>query len=108
MSENQIKYPTTVTIHFILKKTNKRLARQNLLSCIENGKFSEIEKIEQGISRCIKEKIPETDSDIENAQRKVEVLKIKKGNFEFQKMQDNTISVFNLIVIIIFQKGKWT
>ncbi|VDI26850.1 Hypothetical predicted protein [Mytilus galloprovincialis] len=71
-------YFITTSYKFTYEKTNKRLARQNLLSCIENSKFSEIEKIEQGISRCIKEKIPETDSDIENAHRKVEVLKIKK------------------------------
>ncbi|XP_063433327.1 uncharacterized protein LOC134715217 [Mytilus trossulus] len=71
-------YFITTSYKFTYEKTNKRLARQNLWSCIENGKFSEIEKIEQGINRCIKEKIPETDSDIENAHRKVEVLKIKR------------------------------
>jgi hypothetical protein len=43
---------------------NKRLARRNLLASIENGGINEINET---IQKCLKEKIIDTDSDIENA-----------------------------------------
>ncbi|XP_052100559.1 lim and transglutaminase domain protein ltd-1-like [Mytilus californianus] len=71
-------YFVTTSHKFTHEKTNKRLARQNLLSYIENAGFAEIEKIKDGIERCKKEKIPETDFDIENAERKLQVLLFRK------------------------------
>jgi len=56
------------------------LARRNLLATIENG---EINELKESIKRCLKEKIIDTDSDIENAQRKLDVLLLRKGNYYF-------------------------
>ncbi|XP_076102745.1 lim and transglutaminase domain protein ltd-1-like [Mytilus galloprovincialis] len=71
-------YFVTTSYKFSHEKTNKRLARHNLLAFIENAGIAEIGKIEEGIQRCKKEKIPETDSDIENAERKLQVLLFRK------------------------------
>lgn len=53
------------------------MARRNLLATIENGGINEIE---ESITKCMKQKIIDTDSDIENAQRKLDVLLLRKGN----------------------------
>jgi len=58
------------------------LARRNLLASIENG---EINGINEAIKRCLKEKIIDTDSDIENANRKLAVLLLRKGNYEYSE-----------------------
>lgn len=59
----------------VTEKANKRLARRNLLATIENGGINEIE---ESITKCMKQKIIDTDSDIENAQRKLDVLLLRK------------------------------
>jgi hypothetical protein len=51
------------------------LARRNLLASIENGGINEINET---IQKCLKEKIIDTDSDIENANRKLAVLLSKE------------------------------
>jgi ribosomal protein S10 len=58
------------------------LARRNLLASIENGK---IDEINETIKRCLKEKIIDTDSDIENANRKLAVLLLRKGNYQYSE-----------------------
>jgi hypothetical protein len=58
------------------------LARRNLLASIENG---EINEINETIKRCLKEKIIDTDSDIENANRKLAVLLLRKGNYQYSE-----------------------
>ena len=56
------------------------MARRNLLATIENGG---IDEIKESIKKCLKEKIIDTDSDIENAQRKLDVLLLRKCNYNF-------------------------
>jgi hypothetical protein len=56
------------------------LARRNLLASIENGGINEINET---IQKCLKEKIIDTDSDIENANRKLAVLLLRKGNYQY-------------------------
>jgi hypothetical protein len=58
------------------------LARRNLLASIENGGINEINET---IKRCLKEKIIDTDSDIENANRKLAVLLLRKGNYQYSE-----------------------
>ena len=58
------------------------MARRNLLASIENGK---IDEINETIKRCLKEKIIDTDSDIENANRKLAVLLLRKGNYQYSE-----------------------
>ena len=56
------------------------MARRNLLASIENGGINEINET---IQKCLKEKIIDTDSDIENANRKLAVLLLRKGNYQY-------------------------
>jgi hypothetical protein len=58
------------------------LARRSLLASIENGGINEINET---IKRCLKEKIIDTDSDIENANRKLAVLLLRKGNYQYSE-----------------------
>ena len=58
------------------------MARRNLLASIENGGINEINET---IQRCLKEKIIDTDSDIENANRKLAVLLLRKGNYQYSE-----------------------
>jgi hypothetical protein len=58
------------------------LARRSLLASIENGGIKEINET---IQKCLKEKIIDTDSDIENANRKLAVLLLRKGNYQYSE-----------------------
>lgn len=50
-----------------------------MLNCIESADIAHIEELQQLIGRCKKERITESDSDIENAQQKLDVLVLKRG-----------------------------
>ncbi|XP_076102755.1 lim and transglutaminase domain protein ltd-1-like isoform X1 [Mytilus galloprovincialis] len=69
-------YLITTSNKLSREKANQRVARRKLLSSIENGNNIEIT---ESIKRCLKEKILENDSDIENAQRKLDVLQFRKA-----------------------------
>ncbi|XP_052100578.1 hillarin-like isoform X2 [Mytilus californianus] len=68
-------YLITTSNKLSREKANQRVARRKLLSSIENGNIREIK---ESINKCVKEKILENDSDIENAQRKLDVLQFRK------------------------------
>ncbi|VDI26844.1 Hypothetical predicted protein [Mytilus galloprovincialis] len=68
-------YLITTSNKLSREKANQRVARRKLPSSIESGT---VIQIQENIIRCIKDNILENDSDIENAQRKLDVLQIRK------------------------------